>query len=316
MLQFVLDEDRYLLVADKTSVGLAPAAFGTKLEAGRSLACEPLDDDVGTQAFDKVTDEGHIVGEFVMGTIGKDGSGVVDVLLTQRRTSEQLQLVQLDRIQRQTVDDVGLGNNLVTMLAGKAQHEMAATKKTMTSGGLDGSSSDGKSVPPVDALQSGIVTTLDAIFHSYEMAGGKGGEIVEDVLVDAIGAGAHHEACNAGMEQSLGIALTQHIERSIGVAISLEIGKINRCFAVATIMKQDSLVDLLRDALRRDAIGRVERIVVAKGTAASAQSPVTIRTGKTRIDGKFLRTATETLSKKTGKIVIPHGNEKRIRMQK
>ena len=115
------------------------------------------------------------------------------------------------------------------------------------------------------------------------------GQVVQLLVVDAVGSGADHKTGNHGVGEGFLITLTQHLQRGVGVAVRLEVGHIARGFPVAAGVETDALLNLLRDAACRAAISGRKGFAVAEGAACGAERAVAIGTGEAAIHGNLLR---------------------------
>lgn len=97
------------------------------------------------------------------------------------------------------------------------------------------------------------------------------------------------------MCQSFLVALPQPFQRSVGVAIGLQVGKVAHLLVVMVRVEADAVVNLLGDALRRLAVGRIECVVVAEDAAMYAQRAVAVGAAESGIDGQLLYPMTKTL---------------------
>ena len=70
---------------------------------------------------------------------------------------------------------------------------------------------------PIDPLESLIVARLDPIFHDYHMTGSDGCEVVELLLIDAIGPRADHKTYDRRMRKRLPIECLKLLQGSVGV---------------------------------------------------------------------------------------------------
>ena len=290
--QFGLHHRGYLLVADIAAVGVAPGALGQGLIARRHLAGETLDGYVGAQALDKIADQGYILVEGDWRHL----NAALLYLTGEGGATEDLQLMEFDAVEGQGVEDVGLGDNLFPTLAGEPYDEMSAAVEAALGGEAQSALGGGEVVATVDGLEGAVVATLDAVFYGHETALGEVVEIVEEGLADAVGAGADDDALDQGMRQGLGVALAQHVEGRIGVAVGLEIGKIAAGVAIAPLVEGYALVNLLGDGLDGTkgrlavgvAIGGIEGHIVAEGAARRGERPVAVGAGEAGIDREFL----------------------------
>ena len=90
---------------------------------------------------------------------------------------------------------------------------------------------------------------------------------------------------------------------AVGVGVSLKISQLFhlRVFAGEKLL---ALQNLAGNRRHRRAVGRLERVVVSVGAAASAQRTVAVGAHKTRIDSDFLNFAIKVLVEKVAEIAI------------
>ena len=196
---------------------------------------------------------------------------------------------------------------------------MGATMDAMACGGFDGAAGGVEIVMTMDSQEGVVVATFDPIFDCDEMGLCEGGEVVEFFVVYAVGSGADDEANDLGILQCFGVALSEHGEGGIGVAIGLEIGEIFSAFAVAPGVEVDAFLDLLGDAFVEGArgadgegegavggatIGGGEGVVVAEGATADTQTAISVGATESCIDGEFLYALTEEVFEVVGIGVI------------
>ena len=130
-------------------------------------------------------------------------------------------------------------------------------------------------MPAVDALQSGVVHRLDAVFHNDDSPSAQLLQIVECLLRHAVWACADDDAHHAVLRQRLLIAAAQRVEWGIGVAVCLEVGEVThgRIFPCEEVLAR---LYLLPDALRRIAVRGIKRTVVAERASSCRHRSVAV----------------------------------------
>ena len=116
------------------------------------------------------------------------------------------------------------------------------------------------------------------------------GQIVELLLVDAVGACADDNADDLRVGERLLVKQLQLFEGRICVRICLKISEIMLGRAVSHLMELNALVHLLTEALAGRAVRRVEGRIVAVGTSAPPHLSVAVRAGEARIEDDLLQT--------------------------
>ena len=150
-----------------------------------------------------------------------------------------------------------------------------------------------KIVTAIYSLQCCIIARLNAIFDGNILLLRQRGEIIQLLLIDAIGSRTYYDSRNIIVRQGLVVALPQPLQRSIGVGEGLEVDQILLRLAVATTMELNTLVDLLRDALRRHAIRRCKGCIVTERTSAHRNPSIPIRAAEAGIYGHLLHSVAE-----------------------
>ena len=120
-------------------------------------------------------------------------------------------------------------------------------------------------------------------------------EVIQQGFINEVGTGSDDDADNIGNFYCLLINGFQVGERFVGVGVGLEIGEVTVRATVTSLVELDPLLDLLRDALLRSAVGGVECLVAAKGAASGTECPVAVRTAEAGIDADFLHSSAELL---------------------
>ena len=156
---------------------------------------------------------------------------------------------------------------------------------------FDGSGSAGEVVAAVYVLEGGVVAGLHPVFYLDDVAIVlQFLEKVELFIVNAVGAGADDYADHVGVGKGFPVDLPEPLDGAEGVAVGLEVGEIVAGAAVADLVEFNPFVQLLPDALPRDAVARVEGGVVAVGAAAAADGAVAVRAAEAGVDDEFLET--------------------------
>ena len=284
-LQCFVQHRQKLLVAYQTPCGEV-------VITGWCLGGKTLDNDVGTQAAQDLDKECDIL----LHAPEVEAFGVGIVLCRHGRGAKELKLMKLYGVDLQCIDTLGLVDEHPFALRGQAQDKVGASVQSALVAHGNGTLGGGKVVTAIDMFERLIVARLHAILYSHIFMLRQTGKVVELLLIHAVGTRADNDASNVGMRESLIVALTQTLQRAIGIGKGLEVCQKLTRLAVAAAVELHALVDLLGDALRALAIAWGERLVEAEGTAARREVSIAIGAGEARIDGDLLHTMTESTS--------------------
>ncbi len=206
------------------------APWGLIDEAGRDFSCEAFNVEVGTEMFEHVGEEVEILfeGEFheIIGAFG--------IFLLHLRSLNYLKLMELDRAERQGIyHGAGVEHHLLC-LARQSEYEMGAGVYSSGGSHFDGTAGSLEVVAAVDALQSRVMAGFYAVFHYYyrcralftadgarpvfhDSALREGGQIVEFLLIDAVGPCAYDYAYYMRVVKGLFIKFLQSRKRCVSV---------------------------------------------------------------------------------------------------
>ena len=92
--------------------------------------------------------------------------------------------------------------------------------------------------------------------------------------------------------------LLQAPETGVSVGIGLKISEIRRSVAIASPMKDNTLVYLFRDCLLGTTVGRMKGCIVTESTASRTHTAVTVRAGEACVNHDFLKPRTVALAEK------------------
>ena len=159
---------------------------------------------------------------------------------------------------------------------------------------LNGSSCRSKVVPSVYSPERGVVARLYTVFQNHIFSLGQLGEVVQLLLVNAVGTCADNYTRHIGMGKGLVVALSKTLQRGVGIREGLEICQITLRRAVTAAVKFDSLVNLLGDALLALAVRRREGVVTAKRTSAPRKRAISIGATEACIDSHLLHARAES----------------------
>ena len=196
--------------------------------------------------------------------------------------------MELDRGERQRVDDARAVEQLRVALVGQAEDEVRAHGDAACGRRLDGASCRGEVVAPVDRAQRGVGGRFDAVLDADVGAAGEVGQIVQLGRIHAVGTGAHDDPRDAGAGERLPEEPLEPFERCIGIAVRLEVDQESRSGRKPAPVEGDRVVDLLPDGAARVAVGGREGLVRAERTAAVSYRAVAVGAGETSVDRKFL----------------------------
>lgn len=249
----------------------------------RRVGREPLHHDVRTQPPQDL----HRQFDVPVGAAQSERFGVGVVAPAQGRAAQQLELVELDGMDRQLIDDRRLSDEHVVVLARQSEDEMGSGADSPLRRKADGAPRGCEVVPPVHGPQRRIPHRLHAVFDRHMRRPGEFGQVVERPRIDTVGPRADDQPADAGMGESLAEAGAEGFERSIGIGKGLEIGQQQRVGSDMPRSEADAGVDLSGDRQSGRAIRRGERSVVTERTPLVCDFPVAIRAGEAAIDGDF-----------------------------
>ena len=140
---------------------------------------------------------------------------------------------------------------------------------------------------PVDEPQRVVVRRLHTILHHHIFPLGQLGEVVQQIVRHAVGTRAKDQSIHKRVGESLLVFGDETGSLSVRVRVRLEIGQIAHGL-IFSAKKGDALFDLLGDAMRREAIIRVERTVVTIRASSRRDGSVAVWTREPSIDGNLL----------------------------
>ena len=176
-------------------------------------------------------------------------SGMFKVFLGHLRAFEDLQLVELDRGQRQLGDDVGGIEHHSFALSGQTEDEMRPAGDAVVGSHADGLLRCSEVMPSVDTLEGLVVNALHAIFQYDIMRFLFLSEVLQNILINQVGPCAYNNASNLGNVQSLLVDAFQFLKRFVGIRKRLEISQVFVGTTVSSLVKFYAFLDLLLDGL-------------------------------------------------------------------
>ena len=136
------------LLEEADEFGVADQAPGSGVDkARRDFAGEALDVEVGPQAFQQVGDKVQVSVQAECDEIRRARGE----LALYGRAAHDLELVELDRVQRQLINNRCVGQHVLCRFSGKAEDEMCSLSESARGSHLHGPDSVSECVPPVDA---------------------------------------------------------------------------------------------------------------------------------------------------------------------
>lgn len=145
--------------------------------------------------------------------------GMKAIILGHRRTLENLELMELERLDRQRREEFGPLQHLLTSLAWEAEDEVDSDRDATFGQTEDGLLGTLGIVTTTDAAKDVILKTLDP--HLYLEAGAMGKllEQIEHGVREAVGTGGNDQPDHIGHRECLLITATEHLDGGIGAAI-------------------------------------------------------------------------------------------------
>ena len=261
--------------------------------AGRRLAREPLDDQIGPQAAQHLDEKVDVLADLPEA----EATGVGVVFGGHRRAAEYLQLMEFQRRERQRIDRRDLLQQHRVRLARQSEDKVRPDVQSPRGGHLHGAARAGEVMPAVHRPQRLVAGRFDAVLDGHVPPARQLREIVQLFGVHAVGPRADDDARHVGMRQRLAVHLLQPLQRRIGVRKRLEVDQILRRRAVTPAVELDPLLDLPPHPLDRHAVRGSERPVVAERTSSPAYRSVPVGTREPGVHRQFLHAAAEHAAK-------------------
>ena len=145
-------------------------------------------------------------------------------------------------------------------------------------------------LPCVTAIDKGkcaVVRRLSAVFHHHKSLPSESFKVVEQLVVDAVGACADDESDNAVDSQRFSVERFELSQRAVGVCICLKICYVAHVWILMR-KKVFALFELFSNRFLWPAVSRAECLVVAIGATANAFRTVAIRARESGIYRNFL----------------------------
>ena len=218
---------------------------------------------------------------------GEHMEGLCRVFLSQPGAADDLQLVDFQDVELRQGDALGLPYDVGSRLSGQTDDDVSSGDDASVVGRRYGEPGAFEGVSAVYPLEGGVAGALYSVFHGEERLPVQPLKIVEQLVVDAVGARAHHESHNVVAGESLLVAPPYRVEARIRVAVCLEIRQV---FHVGIFPREERLAvaDLPPDGERAVAVGGVKRAVVAEGASSAAYAAVAVGTREAGVDGNLL----------------------------
>ena len=144
--------------------------------------------------------------------------------VTEFGAAEDVEEVELDAVELEARHLLGGGEDVSVTFAGEAEDEVGADAQPARPCPRQGGDEAAVIVAAPQSLQCGVVARLHADLQPEIGAGGVIGEEVEDVIGEAIRAGADGEADNAVDAEGFVVKAAQFVDRCVGVGEGLKIG--------------------------------------------------------------------------------------------
>lgn len=249
-----------------------------------ALGEEALDDDVAGHRVDYVKTKPDIFLE----RVGMDFDFPVSPPAAERRARENLELVHLESLDRETACLPYVVQYLPAVFSRESGYEMQPAVQPFGMGAADGILHVMPCMPAVDGRKRGIERRLGPDLEEYGFCRVDVGKHVYDGVGEDVGTRAYGYPDHIIALESVEIELTEGFDRpAIGVGVRLEIREI---FHLGIFAGEESLSlrYLHLDAVGLHAIGRREGIVAAIGAAAGPDGAVAVRTRKPSVDRDLL----------------------------
>jgi len=267
--------------------GQAQVPGGRELHRRRHLAADTLQQDRRRQTLDEIGQHGDadlLVEQGHAGRVALPGA-------RHGRAAHELQLVQLERVDRQRRHPARAVEHAVHGLARQPQQQVRRHIKSARCGALDRVGAGGKVVAAVDAGQHRVVAGLDADLELDDVLARALRQIVQHRIGQAVGPRADRQAADLRVRERFLVAGTQVPDLAVGVAVALEVADVALRAGIAAFQEVEPGVDLLGDGLAPAQITGRETVVVAEGAATGGDLAVAVRAGEAGLDRDLLHAA-------------------------
>jgi len=194
----------------------------------------------------------------------------------------------------------------IPTLPRQSENEVCTHTDATSSSACDGINGLGVGVPTIDALECCVIDGFDAVFDNEEGATVQLFQIVKQSVGHTVGTSTDDDANDIRHGERLLVFGFEMVERSIGVGVSLKVSQVLHV-GIFSGKKVLPLLELFGDGFLRDAVVRIECLVVAIGAATCAHPTVSIGAGEASVEGDFLRLHAQLfLQPKTIFIVSSH----------
>ena len=203
----------------------------------------------------------------------------------------------------------------IPTLSWQSENKVCAHTDATSSSACDGINGLGVGVTSIDAQECRIVDGLDAVFDNEEGATVQLFQIVKQGVGHAVGTSTDDDADDIRHGERLLVFGFEMVERGIGVGVGLKVSQVLHV-GIFSGKKVLPLLELLGNRFLRDAIVRIECLVVAIGAATCAHPTIAIGAGEASVEGDFLRLHAQLfLQPKTIFIVSSHCTKSHSRAQ-
>ena len=176
----------------------------------------------------------------------------------------------------------------IPTLSWQSENKVCAHTDATSSSACDGINGLGMGVTSIDAQECRVVDGLNAVFNNEESSTVQLFQIVKQSVRHAVGTGTDDDADDIGHGKRLFVFGFEMVERGVGVGVGLEVSQVLH-LGIFPGKKALPLLELLGNRFLRDAIVRIECLVVAIGAATCAHPTIAIGAGEASVEGDFLR---------------------------
>ena len=266
----------------------------------RHFAGDTLHSHIGTQPPQHLDHQREIL----LGGTQAEAAGLGVVLGGKGRSPNELQLVELDRFERQGIDPLHLPKKHFVVFAGQPQNEMGPDVQPPCGARRNSLPGRREVMAATDGPQCFVAGGFDAVFDRHIVFPRQLRQQIQLLVVHAIGPRADHQSRNPGMIQRFGIKLPKSRDRSVRIGKRLEIGQTKPFVPPSGRMESDSLVDLPRQALPGRTVGRGERPVITERTPLRSDRSVPVGTAQAGIH-RDLTHPTAEMSPALRRVAVP-----------
>lgn len=267
---------------------LAQVPMRSDEQISRSFAIKTFDDDVRIQSLDESNDDVYSLWKI------KNKKRLGFKLSCQRRAANNVQVVNLDRVETEAIDRCWHGQPLFLGLVGETDDNMATEMKAAIAAALKCFDGARKVMAAIGQTQGIIINRFDPVFERHKIIARNLGKHLQDFFAHAIGPRANRQADNVGMVERFAIHAFEIGGISISVGVRLKVG--DELFHAITLAHEfNSSRNLFADGMPRTSGLRRKAGDVAIRAAADSHRAIAIWAGEPSMHADFVHALTEAL---------------------